>query len=895
MSQARAGQASTDRGLVAAWRSALADAGRAGLTGLTGIVRDRAATARLPWSVWADGFYAHARPAGATLPGQGWKIHVSARPENASDTLSRCADVLIRHGTPFKFAEDLAVAYALVSARYERTGAAKFLVAYPDGPDCCAILLGELALATAGLPAARVTGDRRYRADAPVYYRFGAIAGLATLTADGQISHPLQAPDGSLVPDDRLTFRPPPWAPPLPGIALPGIAGSPRTSGSAAQSALIGQYRLTTALRLSARGGVFLTVGGRDGAPAVIKQARAHTGVGLDGRDARDQLRHEGAALQALAGTGLVPPVRELIETADSSFLVLGRVPGDTLRRWLRDRWRPPGAPAHLVHHVALALATGLAAIHEVGWVLGDLSPSNCLVTEEGATAAGPAVRFVDLEAAAPAGDLRPAGHTPGYGAPEQAGHGLTPRPAATSGDLYALGGIFCFLVSAADPAGPTAPLPVPPAVVSADADARVRAVWHAGLALLDSDPAARPASKAVASELAGLRQAKSRPRPALTGPPPTGAELMADLAASGARYLLATMRDREAGTLWPVPGWLPRYDPASFDHGAAGPLLVLAGAARQGLIPVTPVLDGAGWLAMHAARSAAILPGLHSGRSGALWALAEATDLGKAHRGRELLEAVTRLGQALPATGPPGLANGLAGAGLAALRLWQLTGARLFKARALDLASQLAAALTSDHDLLACTGQAVFLAAAGILLGEQSWRLVARRLVLDCAEATEALLDRVPSLPVESALTALSAERGVAGALRCGQVARSAGAVWPAELTARAAALFTGYACAAPPGFACGIAGWLDGLLSAADPAQSHHDSVVREAADRLAAELGARRAPDLGLVPDDSGHGWCADFAHGVAGVSYVAARFAYGGPPLWDLAPPPRDPAC
>ena len=874
MSRAGAGRASTDGGLVAAWRSALADAGLAdaGQAGLTGIVRDLAATAQAPWSVRADGFYARAWPAGVTLPGQGWKIHVSARPENASDTLTRCADVLIRRGTPFKFAEDLAVAYALVSARYERSGAAKFLVAYPDGPDCCATLLAELALATAGLPAARVTGARRYRADAPVYYRFGAIAGPATLTAEGRISHPLKAPGGSLVPDDRLTFRPPSWAPPLPGIA---------PSGSAAQPALIGQYPVTTALRLSTRGGVFLAASRQDGQPVVIKQARAHTGVGLDGSDARDQLRREVAALQALAGTGLVPPVRELIETADSSFLVLGQVSGDTLRRWLRDRWRPPGAPTALVHHVAVALAAGLAAVHEAGWVLGDLSPSNCLVTEEAATPAEPAVRFVDLEFAAPAGDLRPAGYTPGYGAPEQAGNGLTPRPAETSADLYALGGILCFLVSAADPVGPAAAVPDPPAVAGPGADAQVRAVWLAGLALRDPDPAARPAAKTVAAELAGPRQTPSPPR---TGPPPaspapTNTDLMAELAASGARYLLATMAEQEAGTLWPVPGWLPRYDPASFDHGAAGPLLALAGAARRGLIPAAPVLDGADWLARHAARSAAILPGLHSGRSGALWALADAADLATAERRRGLLEAVTRLGQALPATGPPGMAGGLAGAGLAALRLWQLTDTGPFKARALDLASQLAATPTREEDLPARTGQAVFLAAAGILLGQQAWRLVARRLMLDCAEAMATLLDRVPSLPVESALTALSAERGVAGALRWGQIARSAGAVWPAELTARAAALFTGYACAAPPGFACGIAGWLDGLLSA-------HDDVARQAAGRLAAELAARRAPDLGLVPDDSGHGWCADFAHGVAGVSYAAARFAYGGPTLWDL---------
>ncbi len=855
------------------------------MTDLAAEVRDRVARAPVPWSVRLDGFYAHAKPAGVRLPDQGWKIHVSTRPENARQTLIRCADVLIRRGIPFKFGQDIGVAYTLVSARYERTGAAKFLVAYPPDPESCAKLLHDLAAATVGLPGARVIGDRRYRADAPVYYRFGAIALPASLAADGKIVHPLRAPDGSLVPDDRLQFCPPPWAPPLP------IESACARVAPADAAVVGGRYRITAPLRSSARGGVFRAVDLKSSELVVIKQARAHTGVGLDGSDAIDRLVDEARALRALADTGLVPQVRDFFKAGESGFLVLAHLPGVPLRRWLRDRWRPPTGPPPAAFAVAEALAAGLAAIHEAGWVLGDASPNNCLVAEP-AGERRPVVWFVDLEAAMLIGEIADTQYTPGYGMPPdgRADQGVA-QPAA---DLYALGGIFNFLVTAADPSSD------PWDELLDGADGNVRKIWSAGLALHAADPQARPSAATVASSLS-LGRAKARSARRYRAAVPcheSCVDLMADLAGDGRRHLLAMMEEGSAEALWPAPAWLPCYDPASFDHGAAGPLLVLASVVQPDSVSVELVLDAADWLADQAARSVAVLPGLHSGRGGALWVLAQAADfagqaeaagLGRSGQRQLLLDQIGRLAGDLPADGRVDLAHGLAGAGLARVRLWQATGAEHFAAQAQALAARLATDAAVPSDLTTRTGLATFLGAAAGLSGVPAARLAAQCLVGEVAEAAQRLLDRVRTMPVESALTALSAERGIAGALRCAWVARQVGVPWPSELDAQAAQAFICYACAAPSGFAYGIAGWMDGLLNAIGPGRYAADPAVCAAADRLAAYLARRRRlrAGLSLVPDDSGHGWCADFAHGVAGVSYVAARYAAGGRPLWDLA--------
>src|SRR5436190_21814603 len=56
------------------------------------------------WSVDDDEFWCRLRPADAHLPGQGWKLHVSATQLTAPVVLARVVEILVRSGTSFKFA-----------------------------------------------------------------------------------------------------------------------------------------------------------------------------------------------------------------------------------------------------------------------------------------------------------------------------------------------------------------------------------------------------------------------------------------------------------------------------------------------------------------------------------------------------------------------------------------------------------------------------------------------------------------------------------------------------------------------------------------------------------------------------------------------------------------------
>lgn len=182
-------------------------------------------------------------------------------------------------------------------------------------------------------------------------------------------------------------------------------------------------------------------------------------------------LKREFRALAGLWHTNVVR-VHELTYVDGQPAIVMERVHGADLMTWLCGRSAHDAfstaelfqrdsagastepAPASLEHEppppirvdrLAAALpqlAAGLGAIHEAGWVHGDLKPTNVLVTDDGRLV------ILDLGLATPVrGALRRVG-TPAFTAPEVLG-GAPPTRAA---DLYALGATLYAVLSGRSP-----------------------------------------------------------------------------------------------------------------------------------------------------------------------------------------------------------------------------------------------------------------------------------------------------------------------------------------------------------------------------------------------------------------------------------------------------------
>ncbi|MGW6705202.1 class IV lanthionine synthetase LanL [Streptomyces sp. NPDC054956] len=682
------------------------------------------------WTLTEDDVWCRVVPAedAAAERIQGWKLHVSATRFSAPEVLHRVAGLLVDEGCAFKCAKSIAIVEELTGERSDRAQCGKVITVYPADEERFRALASALDDATAGLPGPAILSDRPLRPGSLVHYRYGAFQGVPVLTDDGVHQLRVAGPDGNAVEDLRKPwFCPPPWAePPFPEpsrTAAPGPRSAPRPV------LIADRYEVREAIRQAARGGVYRAVDREGGSSVIVKQARAHVGVRLNGQDARDGLRAEAAALSVLSGIAAEPI--ELIDKDGHTFLVESLLPGRTLAAWVNDRLDETGPLTGLDPRQALPLAWKLAdllaRIHERGLVYQDFTPSNIMVAPDGE------LKLIDPELAAVPGRWAARGHTPGFAGREAlANPHWGPAPQQTA-DLFSLGTVLFFVTVGTAPLfGEDKPEPEP-------VDGRLSALLAA---VCEHNPAARllaPAIRGLTADipaerwsidrlrtfLAGTARAEAAPTDAaLTGVArtddsarsvvpagwsrtswasspdapdrlaPAEQERMAD---DGLAHVLATLAESEAHRLWPSTVFGDGTDPCNVQHGSAGVLGVLTLADhlldREELHAA--VARVARWTDRRRRVVPRLLPGLYFGRSGTAWALFDAArHLGDA--GME--EHAVELALDVPVVWPnPDVCHGAAGALLAQLHLWRGTGHPEFLDRARTAANALLAAAVRE------------------------------------------------------------------------------------------------------------------------------------------------------------------------------------------------------
>ncbi|RYE88804.1 MAG: serine/threonine protein kinase, partial [Myxococcales bacterium] len=166
---------------------------------------------------------------------------------------------------------------------------------------------------------------------------------------------------------------------------------------------------------------------GDPGRPVALKRALPH----LRATPAiAGALRTEADVLAAVASPHVVRLVARG-EEADGPWLALEYIEGVSLAGLLDVQARGgPGLPASAVQRVGLDLLAGLEAIHEAGFLHGDVTPGNLLVGTDGAA------RLIDLNLAAPVGapSTGPWRGTAAYTAPER----WEPGPHRVASEVFA-------------------------------------------------------------------------------------------------------------------------------------------------------------------------------------------------------------------------------------------------------------------------------------------------------------------------------------------------------------------------------------------------------------------------------------------------------------------------
>ncbi|GAA2317006.1 class III lanthionine synthetase LanKC [Nonomuraea roseoviolacea subsp. roseoviolacea] len=349
------------------------------------------------------------------LPRQGWKIHVSARRDDAERAIAAVWEYCVPRGIAFKFLRGPAVHVMVNSKAASRASSGKLVTIYPRDEAQLELALKELHELLRGVKGPYVLSDLRY-GEGPLYVRYGGFAERHCLSGGGERVLAVEDGDGRLVPDVRgATFTVPPWTT-LPAFLEPHLAARNAVTTTGLP------YEIEQVLHFSNGGGVYLARHRATGERLVLKEARPHAGLDAAGRDAVTRLAHERDVLERLAGLDAAPALRDHFTLGEHHFIVTEFVDGTPLQRRLVHRYpltRATCGPDDVAAYTRWALATldqveeAVEALHARGVVFGDLHPDNVLLTDGGR------VVLIDYEVATLVGDgARSALAHPAFAAP---------------------------------------------------------------------------------------------------------------------------------------------------------------------------------------------------------------------------------------------------------------------------------------------------------------------------------------------------------------------------------------------------------------------------------------------------------------------------------------------
>ena len=194
---------------------------------------------------------------------------------------------------------------------------------------------------------------------------------------------------------------------------------------------LAGKFRLTRRLGAGGMGAAYLARDLRLERNVAVKTLTGLSAPGLTG------LKPEAWAMAELSHPA-VAQIHGIESWRGRPFLVAEYLPGGTLK----DRLRRGPVPEREAVRIASALAGALAALHDAGYLHGDVKPSNIGFTASGSP------KLLDFGLAREANDAGVVGGTLHYASPEV----LSGRPAEEADDVWSLAVVLYEMVSGGHP-----------------------------------------------------------------------------------------------------------------------------------------------------------------------------------------------------------------------------------------------------------------------------------------------------------------------------------------------------------------------------------------------------------------------------------------------------------
>ena len=363
------------------------------------------------------------------FPDQGWKIHISAIPQNAREILQKTVPILVSNKVNFKFACNEFVLTLLNSKNWSRGGSGKFITIYPP-ERLFKPLIQELYNELHSYVGPYILSDMRYRDAKVIYYRYGGFQPMEKLTVEGYKISLIKTPEGEFIQDNRPPFyNPPPW------VKDP-FGQEPRYEENIL---LNNRYKVLFPISFSNSGGVYKAVDTFNNQEVIIKEARPFVNL-QENISAKDLLEKEFEILKRIEDLGIAPKPISYFKEWEHFFLVEEFIKGMDLREYVvvnspilktNPEFEDYKNYFRSYRKIFLNLIDSIEKLHSRGIIFRDLSHNNIIIQDD------LSVKLIDFESAYLMGSDRWIQiFTPGFASPSQI---LNEMP-RFSDDIYSIG-----------------------------------------------------------------------------------------------------------------------------------------------------------------------------------------------------------------------------------------------------------------------------------------------------------------------------------------------------------------------------------------------------------------------------------------------------------------------
>lgn len=329
------------------------------------------------------------------FPSQGWKIHISATPDESQNLLYDVARFLLANNISFKFVPSKTALLEKNQKYSDRSSSGKFITVYPKNEKTFCFLLKKLKEITSFYKLGPyILNDKQWQ-ESNIYFRYGGLKSIER-TIDGSTKLVIRKPDGEYVEDKRVPYY---FLPDF--VVEPLFVQNNNYFPKESEFRKINDLEVIKAIHFSNAGGVYIVKA--KGTKMILKEGRPKAGIDANNRDGYARIRNEYSTLKILNSVTGVVDVFEYFTSWQHNYFTEELIEGQSLQNFIAKSYQYNSSTinndknkkyAKDCKEIIEQLKKTIEDIHSLGIAIGDLSLTNIIVMND------LTVKLIDFEAA---------------------------------------------------------------------------------------------------------------------------------------------------------------------------------------------------------------------------------------------------------------------------------------------------------------------------------------------------------------------------------------------------------------------------------------------------------------------------------------------------------------